>query len=378
MAHSLDRRRFVKRTPLPFLLSLVVSLCGCSLSEPPKFRPNTEGRDREEIAQAQFEAIDETLAELFGTPDEPKVPEGVDLNMKLLAAAAGPAGSDQQGNQRGLFRRHCAVCHGISGDGQGPSAAMLDPYPRDFRGGVVKYTSTAGGAKPSRGDIARALSIGNADTAMPSFVRLPDHEIEALVEYVKYLCIRGETELYLFMVVVDEDEYLPLDEDMVIEEGVLPVVEMWSEAEGMVVDQAEAERHAPKTTDAKQLQASIDRGRELFLGKDAQCSSCHGPNADGRGEQAELYDDWNKVKVGVNAEETAKLARLYSLPLQRLWPRDLTKGIFHGGDRPIDLYWRIHVGIKGTPMPAGGPAPGSSGVFTPEEIWDLVNYVRSL
>ena len=180
------------------------------------------------------------------------------------------------------------------------------------------------------------------------------------------------------MVVVDEDEYLPLDEDMVIEEGVLPVAQMWADAEQMIVHQAEAEQHTLDTTDSAKLKASIARGRELFLGKDAQCSSCHGPDADGHGEQSLLYDDWNKSKVGVNAEQTAKLARLFSLPVQRLWPRDLTKGIFHGGDRPIDIYWRIHVGIKGTPMPAGGPAPGSSGVFTPEEIWDLVHYVKSL
>jgi mono/diheme cytochrome c family protein len=363
------------RTANAFLLTLAISISGCSLSEQPEFRANSEGRDREQIEQAQFEAIEETLGKLFGTPDDPKVPPGVDLDIELLRAAAGPPGSDEQGNQRGLFRRHCAVCHGISGDGRGPTAAILDPYPRDFRRGVMKYTSTAGGAKPAHQDVARALSIGNADTAMPSFVNLPEKEIEALVEYVKYLSMRGETELYLFMVVVDEDEYLPLDEDMVIEEGVLPVAQMWADAEQMIVHQAEAEQHA---ADSSQLQASIRRGRELFIGKDAQCSSCHGPGADGHGEQSLLYDDWNKSKVGVNDEQTAKLARLFSLPMQRLWPRDLTKGIFHGGDRPIDIYWRIHVGIKGTPMPAGGPAPGSSGVFTPEEIWDLVNYVRSL
>ena len=36
------------------------------------------------------------------------------------------------------------------------------------------------------------------------------------------------------------------------------------------------------------------------------------------------------------------------------------------------------MGIKGTPMPAFGPGPGSPGVLRPEEIWDLVAYVRSL
>jgi len=192
------------------------------------------------------------------------------------------------------------------------------------------------------------------------------------------LSIRGETELYLFSLVVDEDEYLPLDMDIVIEEGVLPVWQMWEDAQQTVVDQTEAERHVPSIDTPELLAASIARGRELFLGKDAQCASCHGQEGNGRGEQSELHDDWNKAKVAVTDEQTARLAPLFSLPLQRLWPRDFTKGIFHGGKRPIDLYWRIHVGIKGTPMPAGGPAPGNAGVFTPEEMWDLVNYVRSL
>ena len=49
------------------------------------------------------------------------------------------------------------------------------------------------------------------------------------------------------------------------------------------------------------------------------------------------------------------------------------QGIFRGGDRPIDLYWRVYVGIKGTPM----PSTGSDGALTPEQIWDVVNYIRS-
>ena len=52
--------------------------------------------------------------------------------------------------------------------------------------------------------------------------------------------------------------------------------------------------------------------------------------------------------------------------------------MFHGGDRPIDQYWCIYVGIKGTPMPPAGPAPGSPGVLRPEDIWHVVNYVRKL
>ena len=72
------------------------------------------------------------------------------------------------------------------------------------------------------------------------------------------------------------------------------------------------------------------------------------------------------------------LTARFQLPLQSLPARNLTEGVFHGGDRPIDLYRRISVGIKGTPMPAAGPAPGRKGELSPEDIWHVVNYVRSL
>ena len=55
----------------------------------------------------------------------------------------------------------------IVGDGAGPAAAVLDPYPRDFRNGLFKYTSTAGGAKPLREDLLRTLQQGIPGTAMP-------------------------------------------------------------------------------------------------------------------------------------------------------------------------------------------------------------------
>jgi mono/diheme cytochrome c family protein len=53
-------------------------------------------------------------------------------------------------------------------------------------------------------------------------------------------------------------------------------------------------------------------------------------------------------------------------------PRNLTTGVFRGGRRPIDIYRRIHTGIKGTPMPGAGKS------LTDEQIWDVVNYVLSI
>jgi mono/diheme cytochrome c family protein len=364
------------------------ALCagGCNGSRPPEFRLNLEGRDPEEISLVQTEAITETLTELFGTPDRPAIPDGVGLSLDMIEMAAGPVGRgpDERGRlgpERGLYRQHCASCHGISGDGAGPLAMILDPYPRDFRNGLFKYSSTLAGAKPTGDDLERTLVEGLTGTGMPSFAALDPLQIAALIQYVKYLSIRGETELYVIQLVVDEDEYLPLGADildLILEEGALWAAESWELPEMRPEEYVVDPPPMPPVGGPRRLADSVALGLELYASKDAQCVKCHGPDGAGDGEETELYDDWNKAKLGVTPEETERLARLFTLPVQRLPARDFREGAFRGGDRPVDLYWRIHVGLKGTPMPAAGPMPGVPGALAPDEIWHVVNYVRSL
>ncbi|MFZ5829115.1 MAG: c-type cytochrome, partial [Planctomycetota bacterium] len=228
-------------------------------------------------------------------------------------------------------------------------------------------------AKPTRDDLLRTLRDGLPGTGMPSFARLPDDQLEALIDYVVYLSLRGETELMLVQQVVDADDY-PVDLEMAVEEYLLPAANSWQAADSLVI----VPPPPPDVSRPDALAASLARGREIFLSKGAQCSLCHGPEGRGDGEQSDLYDDWNRLKKGVTEEQTAGRSRLYRLPLQQLRPRDFTAGIFHGGSDPRDIYHRVYVGIKGTPMPPAGPMPGSAGVLSPEEIWDVVHFVRSL
>jgi mono/diheme cytochrome c family protein len=362
------------------LISCFLLFTGCSWSTSPQFQLNTEGRNPQSISREQAAAITGTLEKLFGTPDYPAVPEGIDLNLDLLKMAAGPIGSDDADRPWGLYRKHCLACHGLSGDGAGPNAADLNPYPRDFRNGVFKYTSTAGTAKPLKEDLLHTLRNGIPGTAMPSLAKLPNEQIESLVEYVKYLSIRGETELYLLQTIVDEHAALPLNQRKIVADGVIPAAMSWDRAADMAV----VPPAMPRADTIEQLSVSIDRGRELFRTMGAQCFLCHGWTGKGDGRRTDLYDDWNKRKIGDcpdfhdNENGTVPFTARFQLPLQSLPARNLTEGVFHGGDRPIDLYRRISVGIKGTPMPAAGPVPGRNGALLPEEVWHVVNYVRSL
>jgi mono/diheme cytochrome c family protein len=115
------------------------------------------------------------------------------------------------------------------------------------------------------------------------------------------------------------------------------------------------------------IAASVSRGRSLYLGPTAKCATCHGPQGKGDGDQTLAYQ---KIP-GTNDEYPEP--GLFDEWNNKIKPRDLTRGIYRGGRRPIDLYRRIYAGIKGTPMPAfGGTA------LNDDEIWDLVNYVMSV
>lgn len=94
---------------------------------------------------------------------------------------------------RMLYMRHCSHCHGTSGDGNGPTARYMTPKPRDYRNGVFKFKSTNDMSKVSRNDLSRIVKYGIPGTYMPSFLLLKDEDHHAIIEYVRFLALRGNT-----------------------------------------------------------------------------------------------------------------------------------------------------------------------------------------
>lgn len=370
---------------------------GCGPTPPAAFRLNmveaiSPTAEKDSIAAEQALTTDQqrqvatVLAAMFGTPDEPVCLPEAGLDGAKLRLAAGPVRSDIVGRKNGLYREHCVHCHGITGDGLGPTAAFLNPYPRDYRPGVFKFKSTERADKPTHADLVRVLHNGIAGTSMPSFALLSPAQVDALVEYVKYLSIRGETELALmryYFELDDEDEgKLPETREFLVDEILQPIADKWASAADAVID-------VPEPPSDLDLAASIAKGKELFYGDRANCVKCHGVTGLGDG-QANDYDDWSKNIVKIEGKLTS-LAQGDLDPAEHRWiadfhqvldgdalkprtipPRNLRQGIYRGGRRPLDLYYRIHAGINGAPMPA------AAGTVAPEEIWHIVNYVRSL
>ncbi len=373
---------------------------GCGKTPNASYRLNMVEATKQRLTTEQEQQVATVLLAMFGTPDDPVALPEFGLDEAKLRLASGPVRSDIVGRKNGLYREHCAHCHGVTGDGMGPTAAFLNPYPRDYRPGVFKFKSTERADKPTHADLLRILRNGIAGTSMPSFALLSEPQIDALAEYVKYLSIRGETELALMRAYFELDDdakgILPETREFLVDETASPIAEKWKSA-------AAAQIAVPDMPADIDLTASIAKGKELFYGDKANCVKCHGVTGLGDG-QANDYDDWNKAIVeinkeikggltkagetstsGMSADEAAEHRKQVAwlgkfshvvdgdaLAPRTIPPRNLRLGVYRGGRRPLDLYYRIHAGINGAPMPA------AKGTVPPEDIWHIVNYIRSL
>jgi mono/diheme cytochrome c family protein len=343
--------------------------------------------------------VRQALAGLYGPdPQNIRVPEGSGLpnggiylaNQVVMGSGEGAAtkwvvqGESWDDPRRtvqaggyAIYRRNCLHCHGVSGAGDGPTAPFLYPIPRDYRRGIFKFTSTPSGAKPHRDDLRRTIKYGLHGTSMPAFEPLlTESEIEQVIDYVTFLSMRGETELALIEEgsISDENDPNALGED-IVKEIANGVFNKWKVAQTQVVN--------PPIARTPPTRESILRGRDLFLGSD--CKDCHGRLAQGNGESFVDQDVFNEVVFGGDPSERAK--RIEALPekTKTLWnqkpddwgnplrPANLNRGLYKGGRRPIDIYWRIAKGINGAQMPAHYPSP-----FDEKKMWDVVNFVLAL
>lgn len=340
------------------IAALLPACWGCGRTEAPRFRLNEIEIASHELPASQQQVIADVLYALFGTPDSPNLPAETGLDAQKVHLASGPVWSDSKGQQRGLYRQHCGHCHGTTGDGMGPTAAVLHPYPRDYRRGLFKFKSTQRTAEPTSLDLEHIIRQGANGTAMPSFNLLPEDEIAALVEYVEFLSMRGQTEIGLIAAMSEmgagdwkdlakaagvwgknatawskktgrksltEADEEQLDDATVLQialalDGLLEVEQaflgQYVAGEGKVVDSVAKKWHEaneaviqpPERSEMSdaELELSIAKGRELFYTK-ANCVKCHGPSELGDGQTTD-YDDWTKplVELAKQVEDTRK------------------------------------------------------------------------
>lgn len=353
---------------------------------------NSKSRDLAKEVQGE---VGKVLVENFGTPQQLIGWEKFPIDYGKADPAAEIKDRQTAGwrlkEGRYLYMTHCLHCHGVAGDGNGPTAKFLNPRPRDYRQGKFKFTSTQGPVKPSRDDLLRILEDGVPGTYMPSFVLLGEEKLGIIVDYVRWLSIRGEMEIRLLNelsalgaterevqqqasegksrkeVIEELKKSIESELPAMIDAAASDLADAWTTA-----DQPES-IIVPKVKRTPPTPESIERGKKLYLsqiaGKKTQCADCHGPTGRGDGPNTELF--WPIPGTSPERKyETPGLHDEWGFPQQ---PRNLTRGQYRGGRRPVDLFRRVYAGIKGTQMPGFGGT-----VLNDEEIWDLVNYVLSI
>ncbi len=221
---------------------------------------------------------------------------------------------------RAVYDLHCAACHGLTGDGNGPAAVWLYPKPRNFSAGQFKIKSTPGQSLPTDQDLLQSVIRGLPGSSMPSFSYLTEPQKRDVVQYVKHLTAR-----------VDASGKL---------------VNLFAEAAANGTLAQPVEVPAEPAVGVQELTL----GRDIY--KKMACALCHGETGAGDGTQVPTLKD------------------AAGLPIR---PRDFNTGLFRGGHTGRDLYLRINNGLPGTPM-----IPYGVETMKPEERWALVHYVQSI
>lgn len=392
-----------------FLCIAAVALTGCDASIESFPRNDvyalTLARSRSVATDSAAADASAVTEQLFGTPNEPKVPEGLAdlLDIDRLTRSAGPVSSEIDGTHLGLYQEHCVTCHGIDGGGAGPASLYQKPHPRNFRHGVFKWKSTQRAAKPTRDDLRSILVHGAPGSPMPSFAAVDDDDLDALVDYVIYLSMRGETERRLMAAAIDELDYgdAAVAEELklaaetsteggeVVAETVSRVAGDWRAAGSEVIEVPAIAELDASELDGSEVAASVGRGKELFHGQIANCVGCHGVGGAGQGGDGPTllvdYDDWGKeysTRLGLTPDDRDDMRpfrKAGALPPRKAEPRNLTLGVYRGGGDEATLYRRITQGIAGSPMPGIEVVAEENGRgLTSAQVWDLVRYLQSI
>lgn len=254
-------------------------------------------------------------------------------------------------NAMDIYQMRCAVCHGEKGAGDGPAAEFLEPRPRDFTRGLWKYKTSPGELPPRDADLHDIIKSGLIGTSMPGWSAvLTGQQIGDLIALVKRFDTSGT--------------WAPKDarnEDFDKEGRYLkPNLRVIADEE-------------PTKDPVSYSAESVARGKEVF---EENCRKCHGQGGRGNITSGKLLDDdWGR----------------------RTWPRDLTKpwtwrvtDVSPEGERASpsggrraetirNIYTRVSVGIRGTPMPAHRAVEaGEKDAIAREDRWHVANYAYSL
>ena len=248
-----------------------------------------------------------------------------DWNPERLAQ--GKAGTEDLRLARGQasYTTYCSGCHGANGDGLGPAARFLEPKPRDFTKGKVKFASVPAGEMPTDADLYRTITMGLHGTSMPSWFLLPKTEVEDIIEYIKTFTPNRKSP-----------------------GGIVAI---------------------PQDPWTKSPEKGVAEGEKLYHGL-AACMSCH-PAYTTKPKIVESMKSYDVPfsTFRANAYESETKDSEWGAPIR---PPDFLVDPIKSGTARADLVRVIATGVGGTAMPSWGAT------LTPKQLWGLAYYVEFL
>ena len=135
-------------------------------------------RDGRQLLAEQGQTLETAVSQHAAAAEVAKIAHGL-ANQLLTTYPVPIAPKTVPDVARGsaLYQEQCVACHGVSGHGDGPAAAQLDPPP-------VAFTDAERARARSLYSLYEAISQGVAGTAMTSFASLSPEDRRALSFYV--------------------------------------------------------------------------------------------------------------------------------------------------------------------------------------------------
>ncbi len=107
----------------------------------------------------------------------------------LLVPTAAPAADADAG--KASFELNCVSCHGVSGKGDGPVGAVLQPPPRDFTQGDFKFDTDGDGTPGTDADLNALIVQGAAafggSPLMAPWPTLSDDDVVNVIAHIRSL-----------------------------------------------------------------------------------------------------------------------------------------------------------------------------------------------
>ena len=107
----------------------------------------------------------------------------------LLAPTAARAADAAAG--KATFELNCVSCHGVSGKGDGPVGAVLQPPPRDFSKADFKFDPDGDGTTGTDADLKGVIVQGSAafggSPLMAPWPTLSDDDVANVIAHIRSL-----------------------------------------------------------------------------------------------------------------------------------------------------------------------------------------------